>query len=71
MSDVKIFGKTFFDLVDFSVSNVLLPLGVLAISLFVPNKMSKEMLMKELEVTGTKGKHYLIFGSSCFVMLFQ
>ncbi|MGQ0418078.1 sodium-dependent transporter, partial [Bacillus sp. HC-TM] len=29
MSDVKIFGKTFFDLVDFSVSNVLLPLGVL------------------------------------------
>ena len=27
MSDVKIFGKTFFDLVDFSVSNVLLPLG--------------------------------------------
>ena len=26
MSDVKIFGKTFFDLVDFSVSNVLLPL---------------------------------------------
>ena len=56
MSDVKIFGKTFFDLVDFSVSNVLLPLGVLAISLFVPNKMSKEMLMKELEVTETKGK---------------
>ena len=71
MSDVKIFGKTFFDLVDFSVSNVLLPLGVLAISLFVPNKMSKEMLMKELEVTETKGKHYLIFGSSYFVMLFQ
>lgn len=56
MSDVKIFGKTFFDLVDFSVSNVLLPLGVLAISLFVPNKMSKELLMKELEVTETKGK---------------
>ncbi|ENQ3104762.1 sodium-dependent transporter [Bacillus cereus] len=56
MSDVKLFGKTFFDLVDFSVSNVLLPLGVLAISLFVPNKMKKELLMQELEVTETRGK---------------
>ena len=71
MSDVKIFGKTFFDLVDFSVSNVLLPLGVLAISLFVPNKMSKEMLMKELEVTETKGKTLFNIWFSCFVMLFR
>ena len=56
MSDVKLFGKTFFDLVDFMVSNVLLPLGVLAISLFVPNKIKKELLMQELEVTETRGK---------------
>ncbi len=56
MSDVKLFGKTFFDLVDFSVSNILLPFGVLAISLFVPNKMKKELLMQELEVTETRGK---------------
>ncbi|MFD0768616.1 sodium-dependent transporter [Bacillus sp. CGMCC 1.60114] len=56
MSDVKLFGKTVFDLLDFSVSNVLLPLGVLAISLFVPNKMKKELLMQELEVKGTRGK---------------
>lgn len=56
MSDVKLFGKTFFDLVDFMVSNILLPLGVLAISLFVPNKMKKELLMQELEVTETRGK---------------
>lgn len=56
MSDVKIFGKTFFDFVDFGVSNVLLPLGVLAISLFVPNKMKKELLMKELEVKEGIGK---------------
>ena len=71
MSDVKIFGKTFFDLVDFSVSNVLLPLGVLAISLFVPNKMSKEMLMKELEVTETKGKTLFNIWFFLLVMLFQ
>ncbi|HDX9591315.1 sodium-dependent transporter [Bacillus multifaciens] len=56
LSDVKFFGKTFFDLVDFMVSNILLPFGVLAISLFVPNKMKKELLMQELEVKGTRGK---------------
>ncbi|PFV33946.1 sodium-dependent transporter [Bacillus cereus] len=56
MSDVNIFGKTFFDLVDFTVSNILLPLGVLSISLFVPNKMDRKKLMKELEVNKTSGK---------------
>ncbi|WP_257155357.1 sodium-dependent transporter [Bacillus cereus] len=56
MSDVNIFGKTFFDLVDFTVSNILLPLGVLSISLFVPNKMDRKKLMKELEVNKTSRK---------------
>lgn len=34
LADVQIFGKTFFDLYDATTSNVLLPLGGLAISLF-------------------------------------
>ena len=33
LADVKIFGKTFFDLFDFASSNVLLPVGGLAIAL--------------------------------------
>ncbi len=35
MSDVTIFGKSFFDLMDFISSNLLLPIGGLFISLFV------------------------------------
>jgi NSS family neurotransmitter:Na+ symporter len=34
MADVTLFGKTFFDLYDYATSNLLLPLGGLAISLF-------------------------------------
>jgi neurotransmitter:Na+ symporter, NSS family len=35
LANVKLFGKTFFDLYDFLTSNVLLPLGGLLIALFV------------------------------------
>ncbi len=34
-SDVKIFGKTFFDLLDYLTSNIMLPLGGLLIAIFV------------------------------------
>ena len=35
MSDVTLFGKTFFDIVDFIASNILLPFGGLMIAIFV------------------------------------
>ena len=35
LGDVTIFGKTFFDLMDFTASNILLPVGGLLISLFI------------------------------------
>lgn len=35
LSDFTMFGKTFFDIVDFAASNVLLPFGGLMISIFV------------------------------------
>ena len=41
LSDVQLFGKTVFDLADFAVSNVLMPLGVLLVAIFVPFKMKK------------------------------
>ena len=34
MADVHIFGKTFFDAMDFLVSNLLMPFGALCLSLF-------------------------------------
>ena len=55
LSDVKLFGKTVFDLADFTVSNVLMPLGVLLVAIFVPLKMKREVLMKELGVSKSKG----------------
>ncbi|KOS28488.1 hypothetical protein ADK17_10535 [Bacillus anthracis] len=61
LSDLKIFGKTFFDFVDFVVSNVLMPLGVLFISIFVPFKMNKDVLMKEFVVSENNGNKLFIF----------
>ncbi|MGE7693834.1 sodium-dependent transporter [Lysinibacillus sp. NPDC094177] len=55
LSDVKLFGKTIFDLADFTVSNILMPLGVLLVAIFVPFKMKKDVLMRELDVSKNKG----------------
>jgi NSS family neurotransmitter:Na+ symporter len=59
LSDVKLFGKTVFDLADFAVSNVLMPLGVLLVAIFVPLKIKKDVLMRELGVS--KNKSYKLF----------
>ncbi|MDQ0225262.1 hypothetical protein CHH83_15125 [Bacillus sp. 7586-K] len=48
LSDVLIFDKSIFDAADFLVSNILMPLGALFIALFVPAKISKEMLFHEV-----------------------
>lgn len=48
LSDVSIFGKSFFDFADFMVSNVLMPLGALLISIFIPLKMKKDELFEDL-----------------------
>ncbi|MGE8000727.1 sodium-dependent transporter [Lysinibacillus sp. NPDC093190] len=55
LSDVKLFGKTIFDFADYTVSNVLMPLGVLLVAIFVPFKMKKDVLMRELGVSKNKG----------------
>ena len=56
MADFTIFDRVFFDLVDFAVSNVLLPLGALLISIFVSRKVSKEVLFEEIRQGSTIGK---------------
>jgi NSS family neurotransmitter:Na+ symporter len=55
LSDLTIFGKNAFDAADFLVSNILLPIGVLLISLFVPNLIKKEVLKRELLQDSTRG----------------
>ncbi|WP_442595834.1 sodium-dependent transporter [Neobacillus sp. D3-1R] len=54
LSDVKFFGKSFFDLADYLCSNLALPLGALFISLFVGYKMPRQMVKEELN-TGSTG----------------
>ncbi|MFT9819880.1 sodium-dependent transporter [Lysinibacillus sp. NPDC056185] len=68
LSDVQLFGKTIFDLADFTVSNILMPLGVLLVAIFVPFKMKKEVLMQELGVSKNKG--YKLFVLWLFLLRF-
>ncbi|MDQ0228920.1 sodium-dependent transporter [Metabacillus malikii] len=49
LSHVTIFDKSIFDAADFLVSNILMPLGALLISIFVPAKLSKKTLYNELK----------------------
>lgn len=58
LSDVHLFGKTFFDIADFTVSNVLMPSGALLISLFIPLKISKSELLAEMRNGSNAGKAF-------------
>ncbi len=54
LSDFLIFDKTIFDLADFVVTNLGLPLGALFISLFVGYRLPRKLVKQELE-NGTNG----------------
>ncbi|MFE7062832.1 sodium-dependent transporter [Sutcliffiella sp. NPDC057660] len=54
LSEATIFGKTIFDSFDFLVSNILMPVGALLISIFVSYKMKKDILKSEV-IQGSKG----------------
>ncbi|MFC0273913.1 sodium-dependent transporter [Metabacillus herbersteinensis] len=56
LSEVTIFNLSIFDASDFLVSNILMPLGALLISIFVPLKLSKQQLMDELTQGSSIGK---------------
>ena len=49
-SDMKVFDKTAFDLLDFLTTNILLPLGGLAIAIFTGWKVSKTKTMNEVGI---------------------
>ncbi|MEH7441363.1 sodium-dependent transporter [Bacillus sp. JJ1122] len=59
LSDVKFFGKTFFDLADFITSNIALPLGAFFIAIFAGYILPRKLVRQELE-TGA-GKNPLLF----------
>ncbi|HHS83652.1 MAG TPA: sodium-dependent transporter [Gammaproteobacteria bacterium] len=51
-SEGKLFGLTFFDLLDFATANVILPLGGLFIALFATWTLSRKVTMEELGLRG-------------------
>ncbi|AGX05338.1 MULTISPECIES: sodium-dependent transporter [Bacillus] len=60
-SDILIFGKTFFDSADYLVSNILLPLGALFITIFVPWRMDRNTLVKELQAGSGMARRLFAF----------
>ncbi|PCI19684.1 MAG: sodium-dependent transporter [Piscirickettsiaceae bacterium] len=50
-ADITLFGKTFFDTLDYLTANVMLPLGGLGIALFAGWVMKKEASSAELNLT--------------------
>ncbi|QXM07089.1 sodium-dependent transporter [Crassaminicella indica] len=51
-SDIKIFGRTFFDLFDQTASNILLPIGGLLVCIFVGWVWGSENAVKEITSNG-------------------
>ncbi len=66
LSDVTILGRTFFDLSDFTASNILLPLGGMLVSIFVGWSLNKSALKEELSNNGTIPLPY--FGILVFIL---
>lgn len=57
LSDFTIFDKTVFDLSDYLVSNILMPIGALLISIFVAFKVPKKILLEEISAgSNSNGK---------------
>ena len=53
LSDVKLFGKTIFDLFDYVSSNILLPVGGFLLAIFVGWIMDKKIVKEQLTNHGT------------------
>ena len=69
MADVHIFGKTFFDAMDFLVSNLFMPFGALCLSLFTGYIFKKALAMEELHLDETAWKQGL-FQTWLFLLRF-
>jgi NSS family neurotransmitter:Na+ symporter len=56
-SEVKIFGKSFFDLLDHITANLMLPLGGFGIAVFAGWVMKRKDSEQALEMTGSQSYH--------------
>lgn len=58
-SDIKLFDKTFFDLLDYIASNILLPLGGLGMAVFAAWVLPRYIIQEELNIG--EGVGYQVF----------
>lgn len=56
LGDITLFDKSIFDLADYLVSNILMPVGALLISIFAFRKIPKETLLQEISAGTSNGK---------------
>ncbi|MDP3436268.1 MAG: sodium-dependent transporter [Bacteroidales bacterium] len=70
LSDVTIFGKNFFDLFDYTSSNILLPVGGLLVVLFVGWRMKRADVLDELTSGGTVALRKSLFTGIMLVIKF-
>lgn len=68
LSDLKIFDKTIFDLLEYIAANILLPLGALLIVIFLGWYLGKKVIADELSNEGTLKMKFL--GVFVFIIKF-
>ncbi|MEO1888922.1 MAG: sodium-dependent transporter [Cycloclasticus sp.] len=64
-ADLTLFGKTFFDILDYLTANIMLPLGGLCIAIFAGWVMNKETARQELSL-----KRPILFNTWLFLVKF-
>ena len=68
LSNTLIFGKTVFDLMDFLVSNILMPLGCLALSIFTGYVLDKKVALEQLHIDENKKSSLVLFKVWLFLL---
>ncbi len=68
LSNTLIFGKTIFDLMDFLVSNILMPLGCLALSIFTGYVLDKKVALEQLHIDKNKKSSLALFKVWLFLL---
>jgi len=68
LSNTLIFGKTVFDLMDFLVSNILMPLGCLALSIFTGYVLDKKVALEQLHIDKNKKSSLVLFKVWLFLL---
>ena len=74
-ADLTLFGRTFFDSVDYLSQNIMLPLGGLLIALFAAWKIPGELILEQLGISGSYGQYALrikagIIAPLCVALVF-